>query len=148
MIRKTVAMGVLVGVAMLAGCASVPTASVERDAQAKSFSVKPDKASVYVYRNESMGGAVKMAVEVDGQKIGETAAKTYMMLDVAPGKHKLVSKSENDSVLELQAEAGKNYFVWQEVKMGVLYARSKLQLVDDATGRAGVGECSMIDIAR
>jgi outer membrane biogenesis lipoprotein LolB len=44
----------LVVVSLLTGCASVPMASVERDAQAKSFTVKSDKANIYVFRNESM----------------------------------------------------------------------------------------------
>jgi hypothetical protein len=35
-------------------------------------------------------------------------------------------------------------YVWQEVKMGVMYARNKLTLVDEATGKAGVNECSLI----
>ena len=30
-------------------------------------------------------------------------------------------------------------YVWQEVKMGFIAARSKLQVVDEATGRKGVG---------
>jgi hypothetical protein len=30
--------------------------------------------------------------------------------------------------------------------MGALYARSKLQLVDEKTGMAGVGECKLIEM--
>lgn len=41
-------------------------------------------------------------------------------------------------------QAGKNYFVWQEVKMGLWMARSALQTVDEATGRKGVAECKRI----
>ena len=123
-------------------------ASVERDAQTKTFSVKPDKANIYVYRNESMGAAVKMDVELNGKPIGQTVAKTYFALEVAPGKHTLVSKAENDAVLDVPAEAGKNYFVWQEVKMGLLYARNKLMLVDEETGKTGVAECKLIETAK
>ena len=39
----------------------------------------------------------------------------------------MISKSEDDDVLNVNTEAGKNYFVWQEVKMGMLDARSLLQ---------------------
>ena len=148
MFKKFLLVGLLAGSALITGCASVPMASIERDAQTKSFSVKPDKANIYVYRNESMGGAVKMDVELGGKPIGQTAAKTYFALEVAPGKHTLVSKAENDAFLDVPAEAGKNYFVWQEVKMGLLYARNKLMLVDDATGKAGVAECKLIEAAK
>ncbi|WP_156400810.1 hypothetical protein [Pseudomonas sp. Root329] len=41
-------------------------------------------------------------------------------------------------------EAGKNYVVWQEVKVGFIKARNNLQVVDDKTGRAGVAESKLI----
>lgn len=132
-------------IVLLSGCASVPMASMERDNQAKTFAVKPGLSNIYVYRNESMGAAIKMDVELDGKSIGQTVAKSYFALEVSPGKHTLVSKAENDSSLEVNAEAGKNNFVWQEVKMGLIIARTKLQLVDEATGMAGVAESKLIN---
>jgi hypothetical protein len=51
------------------------------------------------------------------------------------------SIAENTSLLRVTAEAGKAYFVWQEVKMGLWMARSQLQQVNDEVGRKGVGEC-------
>jgi len=62
---------------------------------------------------------------------------------VQPGTHKLTSKAENTSELTVDAVAGKLYYVWQEVKMGVMSARSKLQLVDEPTGKAGVQESKL-----
>jgi hypothetical protein len=148
MFKHFLLVGLLAGAALVTGCASVPTASIERDMQTKTFAVKPDKANIYLYRNESIGAAVKMDVELNGKAVGQTAAKTYFMLEVAPGKHTLVSKAENDAVLDVPTKAGKNYFVWQEVKMGLLYARNKLMLVDETTGKAGVAECKLIEAAK
>lgn len=146
--KKLLLAGLLTCSAILTGCASVPMASIERDAQAKSFATKADKANIYLYRNESMGAAIKMDVAMDGKNLGQTAAKTYFALEVSPGKHALLSKAENDSILELSTDAGKNYFVWQEVKMGLMYARSQLQLVDETIGRNGVSECKLIEVAQ
>ena len=129
---------------MIAGCASVPMAGGDQDARAKSFAVAPGKANVYVYRNEILGAALKLQVTFDGQVVGDTAAKSYFALEVAPGRHTLASQSDGNGILELNTVAGKNYFVWQEVKMGILSGGSKLQVVDDTTGRAGVNECSLI----
>lgn len=143
MFRQLAGAGMVVLAVLASGCASVQMASPERDAAAKTFAVKPEKANVYVYRNEGLGRAVKMAVVLDDKPVGDTGAYTYLQLEVAPGKHKLVSKAENDSTLDLDVVAGKNYFVWQEVKMGVMSARSALQLVDDAKGKAGVAECKL-----
>lgn len=146
--NKILLAGLLTCIAMLTGCASVPMASIERDAQAKSFATKTDKANIYLYRNESMGAAVKMDVAMDGTHIGQTAAKTYFALEVPPGKHVFLSKAENDSILEISTDAGKNYFIWQEVKMGLMYARNRLHLVDESTGKKGVSECKLIEVAK
>jgi hypothetical protein len=75
--------------------------------------------------------------------MGQTAANTYLYKEVAPGKHTLTSKAENTDTLEVEVLPGTVTFVWQEVKMGVLYARSKLRLVDEAQGKQGVQECKL-----
>lgn len=145
MLRRALGIVVL-GTAVLAtGCASVKMASAESDAAAKTFAVQSNKANVYIYRNESMGAAVKMPVLIDGIAAGDTGSHTYVLKEVTPGEHVLVSKAENDSTLTINAAAGKNYFVWQEVKMGLLYARTQLHLVDETTGEAGVKECKRVE---
>jgi hypothetical protein len=143
--RLCVLGSIVAATALSTGCASVQMASADRDASAKTFAVGQEKANIYVYRNESMGAAVKMPVALNGKLVGDTASKTYMRLEVPPGNHTLVSKTENDSVLAVNAEAGKNYFVWQEVKMGMFTARSSLQLVDESTGKSAVQECKLIE---
>jgi hypothetical protein len=58
----------------LIGCASVNMGDAKQDEALKTFTIEKDKAGVYIYRNESMGAAIKMNVELDGQAIGQTAA--------------------------------------------------------------------------
>jgi len=145
MFRKIAGFGIVVVAFVASGCVSVPMASAEKDVSAKTFATKPGKGNIYVYRNETMGAAVKMPVVLDGKLAGDTASKTYFLFEVAPGKHELISKGENDSVLPITVQAGSNYFVWQEMKMGLFAPRSLLQLVDDAKGRAGVAECKLIE---
>jgi hypothetical protein len=130
---------------LLVGCASVPMANIERDNMAKTFAPQADKAKIYVYRNETFGAAIKLPVALDGRLVGDTASKTYFLFVVPPGEHKLITKAENDSILPLMVEAGRNYFVWQEIKMGLWAARANLQLVDELTGRKGVEECKLIE---
>jgi hypothetical protein len=132
---------------LLTGCATTSMASLDQDAKAKEFTPSQDKASLYIYRNEIMGAGVHMDVDLNGKKIGETVAQSYFELNLNPGVYNIVSHAENDSELSMTLEAGKNYFVWQETKMGFLYARNKLQQVDDATGRAGVKESKMIAVS-
>lgn len=129
----------------LVGCASVNMGDAKQDAALKTFTTSKDKTGVYIYRNESMGAAIKMNVELDGKTIGQTAAKTYLYKEVTPGKHTFTSKAENDSSIEVDAKPGTMLYIWQEVKMGFIGARSKLQLVDQAQGQKGVQETQLAE---
>jgi hypothetical protein len=131
--------------ATLGGCASVPMASADADAKAKTFGPPPaGQANIYVYRNETFGAAIKMPLLLDNQSIGDTGPHTYTLRQVAPGKHTVLSKTEKDTTLDIDAQAGNTYYVWQEVKMGAFSARSALHLVDEQTGETGVKECKLI----
>lgn len=127
--------------ALVTGCASVPMSSMEDDVKAKTFAVKEDKSAIYVYRNESFGGAIPMTVALDGKVAGQTGPQTYFMWEVDPGVHEVSSIAENTSTVKLNTVGGKAYYIWQEVKMGMWMARTLVQEVDEETGRKGVGEC-------
>lgn len=129
----------------LVGCASVPMGDAKQDAALKTFVAKPDVAGIYVYRNENFGAAIKMDIDVDGKNIGQTAAKTYLYKEVTPGKHIVTGRSENVDNVEVNAVAGKLYYIWQEVKMGLMYAGNKLHLVDEAQGKKGVLESNLAE---
>jgi hypothetical protein len=144
--QKLLVLGIFfAALSVMSGCASVPMASDEKDIAAKTFRVQPGKSNIYVYRNESIGAAVKMEVDLDAKQIGSTAAKTYLLMVVQPGKHTITSHAENDDNFTVDALPDKNYFLWQEVKMGMLYARTKLHLVDEQTGKSSVEECKLIE---
>lgn len=143
--NKQIILSLMVVASVLTGCANIPLAPPAVDLEAKKFAVEQNKASIYIYRNESFGGAVPVTVSINDQLLGKTGAKTFFALKVPPGTYTLTSKSENESRYIIEAEAGKNYFIWQEMKMGLLYARNILQQVDEARGRAGVSECQLIE---
>lgn len=132
-------------ISSLAGCATVPMGSAEQDATLKKFTPPTDKAGLYIYRNESFGGAVIMHVLLDNAFIGDTAANTYLYREVTPGKHVITAQAENWDTLEIDAKAGTVIYVWQEVKMGTFSARTKLHLVDEATGQKGVSESKLAE---
>ncbi len=147
-LARLVGFTALVFAIMLTGCATVPMASLEHDSAAKEFVVPPDVSRIYLYRNESFGGAIPMTVSLDGQTMGQTGPKTYYMWDVPPGDHTVSSYAEDVSELKLTTMPGRAYYVWQEVKMGLWSARSQLQEVDEATGRSGVLECKLAQSAQ
>jgi ribosomal protein L7Ae-like RNA K-turn-binding protein len=114
-------------------------------AQDPLFAPKEGVAVVYVFRNSSLGMAVGMNVALDGEKIGRTGAKRYIRTEVQPGSHTISCKSETVSEVTFDAEAGKVYYVWQQIKMGAFIARNNLQLVDEATGQKGVKQCKPVE---
>lgn len=130
--------------AALSGCATVKQAPAGDDAAAKRFEAPAGLSRIYIYRNEFLGTLVGLDLTVDGQVAGITKGKTFVVADVPAGPHQIVSKGENSSSLSVTAEAGQPLFVWQEVKMGLLSAGSRLHSVDAATGRAGVLETSLV----
>jgi len=128
--------------ALTTGCATVAMMPAEDDTRAKTFAVNSGKANIYLYRNETFGAAIKMPVSVNGKMAGQTASKTYLLWEVDPCVYDISSITEKTSTIKLIVESGKNYFVWQEVKMGLFAARSELKQVDEATGKQGVAECA------
>lgn len=143
--KKLARSALVVALAVTAvGCVSIPRAPKERDAEVKAFKATPGKANLYVFRDETFGSPNTMTVLLDGKLVGQTQGHTFLFAQVDPGPHKLVSQAENDFELPFTAAAGKNVFVWQEVKMGVIKARSNLQLVDEARGQQGVNACELV----
>jgi len=142
--KKWTAAIVLTGVMVVSGCASVPMAGKSADTQAKLFTPAADKATVYIYRNEMFGSAIKMPVLIDNVSVGDTASKTYIEKQLPPGHHTVTSKTEKDSSVIIDMVAGQIYYVWQEVKMGMFAAGSALHVVDEKKGQAGVRESTLI----
>lgn len=145
MFKKIFFLSTLVAAFHLTGCASVPMASKEDDQLKKQFAAPAKNASgLYIYRNSNFGGALKKSVYVDGSLIGETAPMTYFYTQVKPGEHTLSTESEfSPNDLKIKTVGGKNYFVLQQIKMGVFVGGAKLELVPEDQGKKGVLECKL-----
>ena len=123
------------------GCATTQMASEQEDADAKTFMVPEGRSRIYVYRNETFGSAIKIALALDGRMMGSTAPKTYFAWDVTPGPHEIMCLGENNIKVTVDAPSGRAAYVWQEMKMGTWSAGCALNVVDGPTGRAGVLDC-------
>jgi len=129
--------------ATLAGCASVDMVPAEESARSKQFSPPAEgKAGIYVYRNSSMGKSLKKDLWVDGNCLGRSAPNTFFYTEVAGNQtHKIETESEfSTNSLDLMVESGKQYFVRQFIKWGVLVGGADLERVDDVQGRKDVAE--------
>lgn len=136
----------IAALAVLTGCASVvPMAPQEQDAASKKFSAPPaNMAGVYIYRTNSfMGKALTKRLSIDGVEIGETAPGVYFHREVKPGEHTLATQAEfGENTLNFNAEAGKNYFFQQYIKMGTFKGSAGIQAVSEEEGKKNVLQCT------
>jgi len=124
------------------GCATLATP--ETDGLAKLMRPVEGKAIIYVFRNEEYSAPFKIGMSLDGNNMGSTIANTYFRWSVEPGQHILVSHSQNDAPLVLNTEAGKVYYVWQDVSMGFFGPRTDLRRVDRSTAEIALRSCYLL----
>src|SRR5208282_6786664 len=102
---------------LITGCATIgPPTAAEVDARGKSFSVAEGKANIYLYRNQNLS-ADALRVSVNGKTAGATGRATYFLWEVDPGTYDIGAGSGDTSNTRIVAEAGKSYYIWQEVKI-------------------------------
>ncbi|HRM65143.1 uncharacterized protein DUF2846 [Acidovorax temperans] len=123
----------------MTGCASVNMASKEQSAKAKEFQLPPEgQTGAYLYRNSVLGKALSKDLRVDGNCVGVSAPDVFFYTPVDGGKTRAVeTESEfSPNKLELFFEAGKNYFMRQFIKVGLMVGGADLEQVTEAQGKA------------
>lgn len=131
---------------LFVGCASVPMESADRMNEVKAFPAPAaGNAGLYIYRTGVLGAALKKDVWVDGDCIGQTAPDVFFYEQVKGGtKHTVSTESEfSPNDLSVTTEAGKNYFVQQYIKMGLIAGGAGLELIDAEKGKEVVSKLKM-----
>jgi hypothetical protein len=137
----------IVFVLLLSGCASVPMADKTHDSQAKSFAPKTNMSNVYINSEHGFNGAgVTWELTLDGQAVGGITNGNFIQLEVMPGNHIISSvnnkKSNCFGSVELDTEAGKNYFIEHDVRAG--FDGRLLRQVNEVTGRKQVSGSDLV----
>lgn len=130
-----------IALAVLSGCASVQMEKAEVSSAAKKFSPPSDgNSGLYIYRSGAFGAALKKDITIDGACIGESAPNVFFYEQVKGGaEYKVSTESEfSPNDLLLKAEAGKNYFIRQFIKLGVFVGGAGLELVSEDEGKKEV----------
>lgn len=115
----------------------------QKDSIARNLKPDSNKAIVYLIRPSVLGFAIRMDISCDSQYIGTTGAEKYIYTILDSGKHVFLSRSENKAWLDLVLEPGKIYYIEQQVKMGWIYARTKLKLLDEEEGKKILAKCKL-----
>lgn len=137
---------VVTGALVMSGCASVEMAPPADSAKAKQFNPPAaGNAGVYLYRDSFVGKALKKDLWVDGKCIGESAPDVFFYTELEGGKkYKFDTESEfSPNTLEMLIEAGKQYFIRQYIKLGVLVGGAGLEEIPADQGKAAVAKLEM-----
>jgi hypothetical protein len=143
---KKVLIASAVTIALLSGCASVPTESPEKEEIAKQFNAPSEgNSGVYIYRAGGPGGSLKKDIWIDDECVGESAPHVFFYTELSGDKeYKISTESEfSPNDLIVKTESGKNLFVNQYIKMGAFVGGANLKVVDEEKGKAAVAKAKM-----
>jgi Protein of unknown function (DUF2846) len=101
-----------------------------------------EEALIYVMRPSNLGFALGFSIACDNTMLGTTKGKRFVQGLVKPGAHKITaSGGEKDAEIEISVEAGKTYYIEQKIKMGLVLARTKLELLTEEEGIKILAKC-------
>ena len=101
------------------------------------------KAIVYIMRPGTLGFALMMRLDCDSFLVGWVGVKSYLYTIIPPGDHVFKARSENEYDLKVILEPGKIYYLEEDAKMGILYARTKLKQLSEEDGRKALAKCGL-----
>lgn len=93
----------------------VTNATTEQRAEALRFAPVPDKAVLYVFRNQFVGRAVGFNVVIDGREVAQIKSPRFTRIVLSPGTHRIAGyigtnkKPGDGDGIELVANAGEVY---------------------------------------
>jgi hypothetical protein len=94
-----------------------------------------DQSLIYVLRPSGWGNRAQTKLAVDGEWKGVNRANNYFFFTVQPGIHYFCSESVNRSIVVLTAEAGKTYYLEQQVHPGAMMkVRTQLGVMEETEG--------------
>ncbi len=103
--------------------------------------VQADHGLVYFYRESHFGGAaIQYDVRDNGNVIGALQSGTYFFENATPGKHTYSAKTEAESDVSIDVEAGKTYYVQGTISMGFFAGHPHLTLADSSTAQAALAK--------
>ncbi len=106
----------------------------------------PGKALIYVVRPDMKSGEVPFKVLIDGEEVGTLVGGKYLVKQVDPGSHTVVSESVNKSSITVKAEADKTYYLKQEAKEEDTKTKTKLVRISEEETKQAVAKCKRVKV--
>ena len=135
--------------ALIAGCASTPQATLSSDADAKRFDSAMNAAVVFIYRPIGAGHGVS-TIWLDGRLVGESLPQSFFRVVARPGHNRITTSGNDPGRLEFDTRADEVYFVEARVEGETQSeARSSFRLVTPEMGKTAIaGCCRMLETWR
>lgn len=133
---------ILVVLALLAGCAQLPPSPA--DIQAKKFEALPDKAVIYLVRAYPDFSDNAATIWLGDSIMITTYPGTYYRWEVDPGSHRINGYGPDIGAIVVQAEAGRIYYVLQQLSPALRFPNSYFQFIPDGSGRAAVMRSTLV----
>lgn len=120
----------------------VKTNNVEESRVEKHDSNK--KPVVYIYRPSEIGSIYNTDIYLNGKKIGSTAVKSYLKVELKPGRHTIMIDNDAEQAITFTTQAGRKYYINEVTKIG-LWPRPNTSptLVSNVIGNAAVVELTI-----
>lgn len=139
------ALVMIVAAFFISACNSTNYASNEAEINAKQFETNENKATIYIFRDQTFAPSQITPVEIDGNFLASIDARTFAKKLVSPGKYTIISRVDSMPELVIDVKANEIYYVWQKVSADVFTPRTELLLVDEARGQQGVSLSRMLN---
>ncbi len=124
-----------------AGCATVSTGQFVDLPDLNKEIDNPQMGRIYVIRPTMYGGALSTRITDNGKVIGVTMGNGYLCWERKPGKAEITAKAENLSIVNLDVQPSKSYYICQHIGMGWWTARNTLEVVSEQKGKEFLKEC-------
>lgn len=125
----------LLAAVLLAGCQLPLT---PEDLQARKFEAVPGRAVIYLVRINPDFNDRQAQVRIGGKLLLKVYPGTYYRWVVDPGKHTITGYAGDIGTITVQAEAGRVYYVRQQMTPFSRMPNSQFFLVGEKEGRAEV----------
>ncbi len=138
----------------ISGCSSIPLSSPVESENAKRFSSpNQGKAGLYVYRDSFLGPTLKKDIFLNDKCIGASVANVFFYEEIDGNvDYEVSTESEfSPNKLRFKSETGKNHFIRQYIKVGLVVGGAGLEIVSPETGMSAIrrlnkaanGSCGM-----
>ena len=144
--RRRVLILVCFWIGLATGCATPARLGLPEDASTTAEPTADAATLVFFWQPGLWAVARGIYIQVDGERVGGLNRGTYFVHQVRPGRIALSAEDwlRDEQTLDIDAEAGRIYYVRASIDWGVLDVVPRLELIDEARGKAKVAELKRI----